>query len=270
MITSTLSNRLPWRNSRPTSCSYSALVHGSALMISFWQTYWRPLDSGADTARCDQHVDRAILVEKLFEIVLLRLAREQADAKPGVGERVAQRLVDAVDVVRIDEHILARLDVLEDHRQAQRGEYLFELEHGAAPDRLDLVERRRAVDLDSLNGELDLVFGLPSPVLPVRERRVSRRVATDCFVDIDTIRYSVPHRLVQRRVDVLVGEHEVVIFDGRVEVARHRRHAEPHQRVADPRHFEGIFRRRDDAEVAASSPIGRSLDVYADCVGGAA
>jgi hypothetical protein len=62
----------------------------------------------------------------------------------------------------------------------------------------------------------------------------------------------------------------VVIFDGRVEVARHRRHSEPHQRVADPRHFEGIFRTRDDAEVVASSPIARSLDVYADCIGGAA
>jgi hypothetical protein len=46
---------------------------------------------------------------------------------------------------------------------------------------------------------------LPSPVLPVRERRVTRRVATDCFVDVDTIRYSVPHRLVQRRVEVLVA-----------------------------------------------------------------
>lgn len=111
---------------------------------------------------------------------------------------------------------------------------------------------------------------LPSPLLPVRERRVSRRVATDCFVDVDTIRYSVPHRLVQRRVEVLVGEHDVVIFDGRTEVARHRRHAEPHQRVADPRHFEGIFRQRDDAEIASTSPIGRSLDVYAECVGGAA
>ena len=31
---------------------------------------------------------------------------------------------------------------------------------------------------------------LPSPVLPVRERRVTRRVATDCFVDVETVRYS--------------------------------------------------------------------------------
>lgn len=111
---------------------------------------------------------------------------------------------------------------------------------------------------------------LPSTSMPVRERRVSRRVATDCFVDVDTIRYSVPHRLVKRTVDVLVGETEVVIFDGRVEVARHRRHREPYQRIADPRHFEGIFRQREDAVVTASSPIGRSLDIYAEAAGGAA
>jgi transposase len=111
---------------------------------------------------------------------------------------------------------------------------------------------------------------LPSPVLPVREQRVRRRVATDCFVDVATIRYSVPHRLVGRTVDVLVGEHEVIVFDGSREVARHRRHAEPHQRVTDPRHFEGIYRQRDDAESLGSSPIGRSLDVYADAIGGVA
>jgi transposase len=111
---------------------------------------------------------------------------------------------------------------------------------------------------------------LPSPVMPVRVRRVSRRVATDCFVDVDTIRYSVPHTLVKRYVDVLVGDHDVVVFHGGAEVARHTRHYEPHQRVSDPRHFEGIFRRRDDAATVASSPIGRSLAEYADAIGGAA
>lgn len=111
---------------------------------------------------------------------------------------------------------------------------------------------------------------LPSPVIPVRERRVTRRVASDCFVDVDTIRYSVPHTLVKRYVEVLVGDHDVVIFLGSSEVARHRRHYEPHQRISDPRHFEGIFRRRDDAEVIASSPIGRSLADYAEAIGGVA
>jgi transposase len=107
---------------------------------------------------------------------------------------------------------------------------------------------------------------LPSPAMPVRERRITRRVAADCFVDVDTVRYSVPYRLVRRKVEVLVGDDDVVIFDGGEEVARHRRRREPHQRVADPRHFDGIYR-RDDVAVAASSPIGRSLDVYAECIG---
>jgi hypothetical protein len=75
---------------------------------------------------------------------------------------------------------------------------------------------------------------------------------------------------VRSTVDVLVGEHEVVIFDGRIEIARHRRHSEPHQRVTDPRHFEGIFRNREESSQIASSPIGRSLAHYADCIGGAA
>ena len=111
---------------------------------------------------------------------------------------------------------------------------------------------------------------LPSPVMPVRERRVSRRVANDCFVDVDTIRYSVPHQLVKRTVEVLVGDHEVVIFDGQREVARHRRHSEPHQRITDPRHFDGLYRARVDEATVATSPIGRSLDVYAKAAGGGA
>jgi hypothetical protein len=109
---------------------------------------------------------------------------------------------------------------------------------------------------------------LPSPLMPVRERRVSRRVATDCHVDVDTIRYSVPHRLVKRTVEVLVADDEVVIFDGRTEVARHPRHGEPHARVSDPRHFEGIYRQREDAASTASSPLARSLEVYAEAAGG--
>lgn len=109
---------------------------------------------------------------------------------------------------------------------------------------------------------------LPSPAMPVRERRITRRVATDCFVDVDTIRYSVPHQLVKRTVEVLVAMDEVVIFDGRAEVARHRRGREPYQRISDPRHFDGLFRRHEVA--VASSPIARSLDVYADAAGGVA
>jgi len=110
---------------------------------------------------------------------------------------------------------------------------------------------------------------LPSPALPVRVQRLTRRVASDCFVDVATIRYSVPHRLVRRSVEVLVGDHDVVIFDGAAEVARHARHFEPHQRVVHPPHFDGLFRPASAASASTSSPLTRSLEVYADCVGAA-
>ncbi len=110
---------------------------------------------------------------------------------------------------------------------------------------------------------------LPAAPLRVRERRLQRRVATDCFVDIDTVRYSVPHTLVRRHVEVVVGDAEVVIYDGRIEVARHRRSTEPHQRVVNPRHLDGLYRRRHDDAPTERSPLTRSLDVYAEAVGGA-
>jgi hypothetical protein len=108
---------------------------------------------------------------------------------------------------------------------------------------------------------------LPDRGIQVRERRVRRRVASDCFVDIDTVRYSVPHRLVHRSVDVLVADLDVQIFDATL-IARHRRCFEPHTRVVDPAHFEGIYRQREDSIVGASSPLARSLETYAAAIGG--
>ena len=105
--------------------------------------------------------------------------------------------------------------------------------------------------------------------MPVRDRRITRRVATDCFVDVDTIRYSVPHLLVRRTVEVLVGDDEVVVYDGTSVVARHRRGVEPYERVVDAAHFEGIYRRDSHVDKAEEpSAIRRSLDVYEECIGG--
>src|SRR6476659_3178442 len=50
---------------------------------------------------------------------------------------------------------------------------------------------------------------LPLRALPQRAQRLRRRVALDAFVDVDTIRYSVPHRLVRDHVEVVVEEHLV-------------------------------------------------------------
>jgi transposase len=118
---------------------------------------------------------------------------------------------------------------------------------------------------------------LPARPLPARERRLVRRVATDCLVDVDTVRYSVPHRLVRDRVEVAVGETAVRIYHGAALVAEHPRSREPHARVVDPAHYAGLWRR----PVAATEPVppseappgplaalGRSLADYAAVVGG--
>ncbi|HEY1587878.1 MAG TPA: IS21 family transposase [Polyangia bacterium] len=116
---------------------------------------------------------------------------------------------------------------------------------------------------------------LPSTVLPVRERRLKRRVATDCFVDVDTVRYSVPHRLVRRHVEVLVEEEVVRIYVGRDEVACHRRSREPYARIVAPTHLDGLYRRpcaqdsaSDDGD-ASLTVTGRGLADYAAVVEGA-
>jgi transposase len=112
---------------------------------------------------------------------------------------------------------------------------------------------------------------LPARPIPVRQRREQRKVASDCFVDVDTVRYSVPHRLVGRMVQVLVGDEEVVIFDVAERVAQHSRCREPHQRVVDPAHFEGLHRVTTSTLVTSTvlAPYGRSLADYAAHVGGA-
>jgi transposase len=110
---------------------------------------------------------------------------------------------------------------------------------------------------------------LPANPLPVTQRRLSRKVAIDCFVDVDTVRYSAPHAFVRRPVEVLVAEDEVVIFDGTEVVARHRRSFEPHTRVVIPSHFEGLWRRPQEVVVPLSTlSAGRTLADYAAVIGG--
>jgi transposase len=112
---------------------------------------------------------------------------------------------------------------------------------------------------------------LPLRALPRREQRLRRRVATDAFVDVDTVRYSVPHRLVRDYVDVVIDEQTLQIFHGATRVATHARSTEPFARVIDPTHFAGLWRPAD----AAADPVapslmrlGRDLAEYAAIVAG--
>jgi transposase len=116
---------------------------------------------------------------------------------------------------------------------------------------------------------------LPQQPLPTRERRLPRRVSHDSLVDVDTIRYSVPHALVRDRVEVLVGERDVVIFHGSQVVARHERSFEPFAVVRDPQHYAGLWRPTSIAEPEGAvggglAAMGRSLAEYAALVEGGA
>lgn len=111
---------------------------------------------------------------------------------------------------------------------------------------------------------------LPARPIPSREQRRRRVVANDSFVNIDTIRYSVPYNLVREGVEVAVGESEVRVYFGGTLVARHLRCYEPHAIVRNPEHFAGLH--RPAIEVEESPPatleaLGRSLADYAEAIG---
>jgi len=122
--------------------------------------------------------------------------------------------------------------------------------------------------------EREALRPLPARPLPTHGRRLQRRVANDSLIDIDTVRYSVPHRLVRDRVEALVTADEVRVFHGRDVVAVHVRSFEPHARVNDPAHLDGLWRRPAvENVVPIAQPLaalGRTLDDFAAVIGGAA
>jgi transposase len=110
---------------------------------------------------------------------------------------------------------------------------------------------------------------LPHRALPQRTQRLRRRVALDAFVDVDTVRYSVPHRLVRDHVEVVIEEQRVRIFHGTELVAMHARSAEPFSRVVDVAHYAGLWRSAlDDRQPPGLAVLGRDLADYAAVVDG--
>jgi transposase len=116
---------------------------------------------------------------------------------------------------------------------------------------------------------------LPLPTRPVgvRTRRLKRRVSADCFVDVDTIRYSVPYKHVRETVEVVIDRDQVEIWLRGTIIAQHLRCSEPHTWVRNPAHFEGLFRRESESQAPSSSdvstnPVLRPLAIYAELVEG--
>lgn len=111
---------------------------------------------------------------------------------------------------------------------------------------------------------------LPQRIVPRREQRLRRRVAHDAFVDVDTVRYSVPPQLIRDHVEVVVEDHVVRVFHGTTLVATHQRSTEPFARVVDPAHFAALWRsaaeRTQTGQLAA---LGRDLADYDAIITGA-
>ena len=110
---------------------------------------------------------------------------------------------------------------------------------------------------------------LPHRAIPRRMQRLRRRVALDAFVDVDTVRYSVPHRLVRDHVEVVIEDQRVRIFHGTELVATHARSTEPFARMVDVAHYAGLWRSAlDDRHVPGLAVLGRDLADYAAVVDG--
>jgi transposase len=110
---------------------------------------------------------------------------------------------------------------------------------------------------------------LPERAMPRRVQRLRRRVALDAFVDIDTVRYSVPHRLVRDHVEVAVADDRVEIFHGTELVATHARSTEPFARIVNPQHYAGLWRVDPETVPTPSlAVLGRDLADYAAIIAG--
>jgi len=112
---------------------------------------------------------------------------------------------------------------------------------------------------------------LPLPSSSVKAqttRTFDRKVSNDAFVDVDTVRYSVPVKFVGRMVRAERSPERVRIFHGGVVVAEHQRSTEPRAIVQDRRHREGLFKNVADAVPPSSSasPLARPLAAYAEIV----
>lgn len=125
--------------------------------------------------------------------------------------------------------------------------------------------------------EAHALRGLPTRPLPSRHQLLRRRVASDSLVQLDTVRYSVPHRLVREHVEVQVADELVRVFHGGALVATHRRSTTPHDVVSDPAHYAGLWRqpliasaREPEDGADPSETFDRSLGEYAAIVGGEA
>lgn len=134
---------------------------------------------------------------------------------------------------------------------------------GEAP--VERFRREEAAALRPLNGR--------PPFRQMRE--LTRRVQSDCSVELDTNAYSVPWRLIGESVQVVAAGGRVSIRHRGQEVAVHPESAGRRQRLVEAAHFAGISSLRASAtavsppmEPLAPAELLRPLQEYEQLVGG--
>ena len=102
----------------------------------------------------------------------------------------------------------------------------------------------------------------------LRVRHLSRRVAADGRIDVDTNRYSVPPQFIGATLEVTIEADTLQVFCQDRVIAEHVVHPGRHQVVEDPGH--AISFHNGLARTGKSSEIRRPLSHYAAIVGGEA
>lgn len=111
--------------------------------------------------------------------------------------------------------------------------------HGTIGERpLDRFDRDEARALRPLDGRAPFAL----------RRTLSRRVHSDCCVEVDTNQYSVPLQHIGNEVTVEIVGSELSVFFVSQRIAQHRVVLGKHQRIMDPRHLAGVIRLQRHAE----------------------
>lgn len=160
----------------------------------------------------------------------------------------------------------ASWDDLQAHLDRWTREIADQRIHGTTGERpIDRFERDEKVALRPLEGRPPFQ----------QQRELERRVGNDACVEVDTNAYSVPWRLIGRRVTVQIANQELLVFDADLEVARHPVSNGTRQRIIERSHLVGIVGVRS-LPTTAGIPKGdppsiallRPLTEYEAAVGG--
>lgn len=171
-----------------------------------------------------------------------------------------ERMVGYVKRNAIAGHRFASWEALSAHLQWWMREVADVRVHGTTGESpLARFEREEAAALRPLDGRGPFQL----------RRTLSRRVQSDCCVEVDTNHYSVPYRHIGQYVTVDVVGETVTVSQGDDVLARHAKRIGQRAWVVDPRHLDGIVR-GDTARPAATSELLRPLSVYAAAVSGVA